>query len=162
MNISKTRVVKTPTRSTTGSAGLDFYIPEDFSPCLLFPQEDVIIPSGIKAKVPKGYALMAAEVSEMATSRRAKAKAKFNIKKGTASSLTIGAKVIDEDYQGEIHIHVVNTGTVNAMLTPGMRIAQFLLIPVLKEEVKEVPERELFTERTERGERGFGEADNDD
>lgn len=32
IRICKTRNVKTPTRGTAGSSGLDFYVPEDLTP----------------------------------------------------------------------------------------------------------------------------------
>ena len=61
MKISKVRNVKTPTRGTEGSAGIDFYVPEDYPKdlCRVAPGERYFIPSGIKAKVPEGYALIA-------------------------------------------------------------------------------------------------------
>ena len=59
MNIQKTRNVKTPSRGTNLSAGLDFYVPEDFQETTIHSGESVLIPSGIRAHVPSGYALIA-------------------------------------------------------------------------------------------------------
>lgn len=54
MKIVKVRNVKTPTRGTGLSAGLDFYIPEDFEAKQIWPGESINIPSGIKARIPRG------------------------------------------------------------------------------------------------------------
>ena len=55
MKISKIRNVKTPTRGTDGSAGIDFFVPNDFPKdlCTIQPNERFFIPSGIKANVPQ-------------------------------------------------------------------------------------------------------------
>ena len=44
--IAKTRDVKTPTRGTPGSAGIDFYVPNDYPAdlCSIYPGERYFIP----------------------------------------------------------------------------------------------------------------------
>lgn len=54
MKIVKVRNVKTPTRGTGLSAGLDFYIPEDLEAKQIWPGESINIPSGIRAQIPRG------------------------------------------------------------------------------------------------------------
>ena len=157
MRFSKVRDVKTPERGTPKSAGIDFFIPNDFAPKMLFPQDDVLIPSGIKAELPEGYMLMGADKSGIAVSEYALRLAKKNIPNNSLRScLIVGAKIVDEDYQGEIGIHVINVGPETVRLLPGMKIAQFILVPVSYESLEEVPAEELFKESTERGEGGFG------
>lgn len=46
--------IKLPKRATTGSAGYDFYAPEEFS---LAPGETTKIPTGIRAKIDEGWVL---------------------------------------------------------------------------------------------------------
>lgn len=142
MKIYKTRNVKTPTRGTEGSAGLDFYVPYDFPGThSLIPGMSVNIPSGIKLKVPHGYALIFKNKSGVA------------LKKG----LQVGACVVDEDYQGEVHLHVRNIGTDVVWIDPGDKLVQALLVPVSCEGIEEVGSlEELFPEKTDRGEGGFG------
>jgi len=142
MKISKTRDVKTPTRGTSGSAGIDFFVPSDYPQnlCTVSPGERFFIPSGIKANVPEGYALIAMNKSGVA------------LKKG----LTVGACVVDSDYQGEIHLHLINTGTKTVTIEPGDKLTQFLLIPVDHCDVEVVQEKHLFDEETSRGSGGFG------
>lgn len=138
----KLRAVKSPTRGTSKSAGIDFYIPSDFGKVELSRGHSISIPSGLKVKVPEGYTLVMFNKSGVA------------LKKG----LQVGACVIDEDYQGEVHLHVTNTGTPIAKLLPGDKLVQGLLIPVSYAEMQEVGSaKEMYGgEITERGTGGFG------
>lgn len=143
IKFSKTRDVKSPSRGTLQSAGIDFYIPNDFIRRFLSPGENAFIPSGIKVNVPSGHALIAFNKSGVAT------------KKG----LYVGACVVDEDYQGEVHIHITNVGDKTQEIFPGDKIMQFILIPVLYSAPIEVPIDQLYDGTTERGEGGFGSTD---
>lgn len=142
MKISKIRNVKTPVRGTSLSAGLDFFVPNDFpGEHFLLPGDAVNIPSGIKVKVPHGFALVFMNKSGVA------------VKKG----LQVGACVVDEDYQGEVHLHVRNTSTEVQSIKPGEKLVQALLIPVDYCDVEVVNVDELYEEgTTQRGEGGFG------
>lgn len=138
MNIQKTRNVKTPSRGTNLSAGLDFFVPEDYPGVVLKPNESVLIASGIRAHVPSGYALIAFNKSGVA------------VKQG----LSVGACVVDEDYEGEIHLHLINTSNAVTEIKAGQKLTQFVLVPVSYMDVhvlEELPER-----NTERGAGGFG------
>lgn len=160
MKYCKIRDVKSPERGTPGSAGIDFFVPNDFAPTCIWPQHDLLIPSGIKVDIPHGFMLLGVDKSGIATSFDACCKAGRAPKKESFnSSLIIGAKLIDEDYQGEIHIHVINVGKETVCIRPGMKIAQFVLIPVAYEDLKETTEFLLFNEKTNRGEGGFGSTD---
>ncbi len=139
IKMSKTREVKTPTRGTPGSAGLDFYVPDGISESVS-PGSDVCIPSGIRVNVPKGYAFVAHNKSGVALKKK----------------LTVGACVVDEDYQGEIHLHLINSGTETVSFEAGEKIIQFLLVPVKYPDVQIVPDKELFHSKTSRGAGGFG------
>lgn len=160
MKITKIREVKTPTRGTECSAGLDFYVPAGIRLCML-PGDDVLIPSGIKVEVPHGYALIAHNRSSMATSTRAM---KYAGLKGNPNStrgcVVVGACVVDEDYQGEIYIHLINVGRCAETIIAGMKVVQLVLTPVSYEGVEVVDEEELFNQATERGKGGFGSTNN--
>ena len=97
MKIVKVRNVKTPDRGTNKSAGIDFYIPEDFAPKMLFPHTDILIPSGIVAKIPEGYMLMGADKSGVVVSEDGYERTKLGPRKRKPfpSPLIIGAKIID-------------------------------------------------------------------
>lgn len=147
MRIEKTRDVKTPTRGTSVAAGIDFYVPNDYftdeettdqmwfnsGPGWILPGGAINIPTGILVEIPKGFALIAFNKSGVA------------IKKG----LQVGACVIDEDYQGEPHIHLFNVSTEPVAIQNGEKLVQFILIPVSYEGIEVVDK--LNREVSERG-----------
>jgi dUTP pyrophosphatase len=154
---SKLREVKSPSRGTAQSAGVDFFVPNDWNggePRAVLPGDRVLIPSGLKVSIPTGHALIA-----------------FN-KSGVASKtgLIVGACVVDEDYQGEVHISMINTNEEKeyfadghyvkdsgiVTITPGEKLVQFLLVPINYAGLQELPIEELYTTETSRGEGGFG------
>jgi len=139
MKISKVKDVKTPTRGTSKAAGIDFYVPNNFEEVTVFPGKSIRILSGIKVRVPEGYALIA-----------------FN-KSGVAlGGLDVGACVIDEDYQGELSLHLFNPTDLSIIIIPGQKLLQMVLLKMNYEEVEEVQLEELYPEISERGEGGFG------
>ena len=140
MKFSKIRDVKSPTRGTELSAGIDFYVPEDFPTTDILPNGSILIPSGIKVNIPHGYCLLGVDKSGVAT------------KKG----FILGAKLIDEDYQGEIHLHLINASVSLQRINRGDKIAQFVLLPVNYDNFTEVPLSELYSSISERGDGGFG------
>ena len=71
-------------------------------------------------------------------------------------SLDVGACVVDEDYQGEIHLHLTNVGKDKGILAAGEKIVQFLLLPVSYANIEVVSEEELYQAPTSRGDGGFG------
>lgn len=160
MKISIVRDVKCPVRGTEKSAGLDFYVPRDFNKGKAFtlhPGKDVLIPSGIIASVPENCMLMCADKSGVATTFFAAKKAGRTPKKeALKSNIIVGAKIVDEDYQGEIHIHVVNVGNRVVSIQPDFKIAQFIIVPIVYENVMVVEKEELFSVKTERGDKGIG------
>lgn len=170
IRICKTRNVKTPTRGTPGSSGLDFYVPNDISQAdmeAMFDKtghvleyeldengfmsqmiigwgESACIPSGIKAELPYGWCM------------------EFHDKSGVAMKrgLIAGAKLIDSDYQGVWHIDLHNTSKIPAVVKAGDKIAQFVMYKTEYPEVVEVPENELFKSgESVRGEGAFGSTD---
>jgi dUTP pyrophosphatase len=62
------------------------------------------------------------------------------------------AGTFDPAYRGEVSIILTNFGDEDAVIEKGMRIAQMIVLPVEKVQIREV--RELS--ETKRGKRGFG------
>lgn len=152
MRFLKVRDVKSPERGTQYSAGIDFFVPNDFVTCVLAPGEDVLIPSGIKVGLPPGTMLMGADKSGIASSKRAKRRVGMEAKDALPeSAVVIGAKIIDEDYPGEVHIHLINVGDEFVTIKPGQKVAQFIIVPVLYSIPEEVKlQEELRIPQTER------------
>jgi dUTP pyrophosphatase len=138
MKVLKTKNVKTPSRGTPESAGIDFYVPSDSEDIALKPGESALIPSGIKVQVPRGYALIAFNKSGVATKQ----------------GLSVGACCVDEDYEGEVHLHMINTSDKDQVIASGQKLVQFILLPVNYDNVEEV--HELPSRNTLRGSGGFG------
>ena len=147
MKILRTRDVKMPERGTPSSAGMDIFIPNDFAPehdgiIVLAPEMSILIPAGIKVNVPDDRALIAFNKSGIAAKK----------------NLIIGACVIDEDYQGEIHIDIKNVGNKDQIISAGDKITQLVCLPVDYVEIQEAKtEDECFGGiSTKRGTGGFG------
>ncbi len=134
------RKVIPPMRAHSLDAGIDFFVPSDFTITKVAPNNSIKIPSGIKVNIPQGWALIA-----------------FN-KSGVCTTLGViaGACVIDSGYQGEIHIHLINVSKKDVFITPDMKIMQFLLMPVSGIQTEECDLEELYEQESERSSRGFG------
>ncbi len=142
LQIFKTKKVKTPTR-TGKNAGFDFYVPDCFKEQTLLPMRNIVIPSGIKVRLPDNHVLIGFNKSGM------------SVKYG----LHVGACVVDENYTGEIHLDIHNTSTQNFTIRPNMKLMQFVLLEQYYYDIKEVSsEQQLYKgfNIEERGEKGFG------
>ena len=129
--------VKLPSYKTDGSSGMDLMAFID-KPISIMPQTSKLIPTGLFIAIP--------EDTEVQIRPRSGLAAKSSI------SVLNTPGTIDSDYRGEIKIILFNHGKEEFTVNNGDRIAQMILIPVLKaefEEVKELPE-------TVRGSGGFG------
>ena len=141
MKISKIRDVKTPTRANQTDAGIDFFIPNDYEgDTEILPGRSCVIPSGIKVNCPEGYALIAFNKSGIAVKK----------------SLYVGACVVDNGYQGEVHINLTNVGESPQYIKPGDKIVQFVLLPLGDPAVELVEEKYLYESVSDRGEGKFG------
>ena len=180
MKISKVREVKLPSRGTEKSSGIDFFVPffnekfiTDFKAknpniqfyiefkghdsttpslhaILLKPHQRVLIPSGIHINLStvEGFPIK----GKIAVDLCAHNKSGVSIKKG----LDLLPVLIDQDYQGELHIGLVNTGTEDILIEENEKITQFVLRPVILDTIEEVDFSTLYSETTERGTGGFG------
>ncbi len=129
--------VKLPNYKTEGSSGMDLlaYLNK---PVNLVSNKSVLIPTGISIAIPDDCEIQIRPRSGLA--------AKSNI------SVLNTPGTIDSDYRGEIKIILFNHGKDDFIINNGDRIAQMVLMPVLKidfEEVDKLPE-------TVRGSGGFG------
>ena len=141
MKFSRIRDVKIPTRANSTDAGIDFFIPNDYDgDTEIMPGRSCFIPSGVKVDVPEGFALIAFNKSGIAVKK----------------NLHVGACVVDCGYQGEVHINLTNVGESPQYIKPGDKIVQFVLLPLASPYIEEVNESDLYTEKSNRGDGGFG------
>ena len=143
MDFAKVRDVNSPERAGTREAGIDFYMPNDSDPLTIVIGDSVKIPLGVHVRVPQGFALVFFNKSGVAT------------KKG----LKVGAQVIDETYQGEVIVNLFKDSDVGGKvltLNPGDKLIQGLIVPVNYSIPQERTLDTLYTEKTQRGDQGFG------
>ncbi len=126
-----------PSYATEGSAGLDLRACID-APITIKKGGRALIPSGIAIELPTDCVALVFARSGLA------------IKHGLA--LANGVGVIDSDYRGEIAVGLINQGEEDFVVSPGERIAQLAVMPVLQ------PKLGLTDtlSDTERGAGGFG------
>ena len=181
---TKVRDVKSPNRANSGDAGIDFYIPHlteveilqvgesgnnkginrlmyengQFSFVYnnstafvkMRPGARLLIPSGVRVLIdPKESMLMAANKSGVATQ----------------TGLIYTAQVVDSPYIGEVHIGILNTSNkeVQLSLTTGVKIMQFIHVPVILStpiEITNAQYESLAKDWGTRGSNGFGSTDN--
>lgn len=107
-------------------------------PVIIPPGKSALIPTGIRLAIPAGCEIQIRPRSGLA------------LKHQITVLNTPGT--IDADYRGEIHVILINHGLQPFVVAPGMRIAQFILAPVLRANF--VVSTELTS--SERGVGGFG------
>lgn len=124
-----------PQYAHPGDAGLDLYAVEAVT---LEPGQTGLVATGIAIALPPN------------------SEAQIRPRSGLAlkHSLTVlnSPGTIDEGYRGEIKIILINHGSVAFAVTPGMRIAQMVICPVIYATIQEVNE----LGDTIRGASGFG------
>lgn len=169
----KTRDVKSPVRDVNENAGIDVFIPNateeflfdlhkknpyycrvsghfEFNPAkhgiitddgkiYIAPHKDIIIPSGIRSKFPNNLALIANNKSGIATKKK----------------LVFGASVIDASYQGEWHLHLINTSDEYQLIECGTKAIQFIPHLISTDELEvldQTPEEFYKDSNSKRGE----------
>lgn len=133
-NVEKT----VPFYATSGSAGMDLKacLSEDVT---LKPLERALIPTGISILLPgPEYGAFLFARSGLAS------------KHGIALANSVG--VIDSDYTGEIKVALVNLSNEEYTVTNGERIAQMVILEVVKADFKVTDK----LDDTQRGAGGFG------
>ena len=130
--------VPLPEYATPGSAGLDLRACMD-EPLMINPGETVLINTGLAMYI--SNPMMAATILP---------RSGLGHKHGIVLGNLIG--LIDSDYQGPLMVSCWNRGNVPYTVSPGERIAQLVIVPVLKARFQVVDEFEA----TERGVGGFG------
>tara|TARA_B100000945_G_scaffold313434_1_gene309520 strand:+ start:266 stop:703 length:438 start_codon:yes stop_codon:yes gene_type:complete len=126
-----------PKYKTEGSSGMDLMALIE-NPIIIKPQNSAIVPTGLSIAIPKDVEVQIRPRSGLA--------AKSNI------SVLNTPGTIDSDYRGEIKIILFNHGKEEFIINNNDRIAQMILMPVLKAEFEEVEE----LPKTLRGSGGFG------
>ncbi|MDC1538356.1 dUTP diphosphatase [Pelagibacteraceae bacterium] len=129
--------VNIPKYETEGSSGLDLeaYIEKDLR---LLSGERKLVPTGVSVAMPNNFEIQIRPRSGLA------------YKNGISVVNTPGT--IDSDYRGEIKVLLINLGTEAVTIKKFQRIAQMVICPIIKANLKEVQD----LPETIRGAGGFG------
>tara|TARA_B100000886_G_scaffold86975_1_gene57107 strand:- start:2373 stop:2813 length:441 start_codon:yes stop_codon:yes gene_type:complete len=126
-----------PKYETSGSSGMDLAANIEKS-VKIEPGKMSVIPTGISLSIPQNFEIQIRPRSGLAA-------------KNQISVLNTPG-TIDADYRGEIKVILINLGDKTFVVEKGARIAQMVLCPVVKAELREVDSLET----TKRGSGGFG------
>lgn len=128
---------KVPMYGTDEAAGADVraFIEKQI---VLQPGKSILIPTGIKVEIPKGYEIQVRPRSGLA------------LKHGITVLNSPGT--IDSDYRGPVGVILINHSEKPFTIEPDMRVAQLILAPV----VKAAYIRKEKLSQTLRDEGGFG------
>jgi dUTP pyrophosphatase len=128
-----------PAYETADAAGMDLRAAvKDSEAVTLAPGARAMIPTGLTIALPLGYEAQVRPRSGLAA------------KHGITCLNSPGT--IDADYRGEVKVILINLGQDAFVIKRGERIAQMVIAPVTRTELKVVAE----LDETKRGSGGFG------
>lgn len=128
-----------PTRATDGSAGIDLRA------CI---DEPVVIKAGETKLIGTGMAIY---IKDPNFAGIILPRSGLGHKHGIVLGNLVG--LIDADYQGELMVSVWNRSDSDFTLNPAERMAQYMVVPVVRPSFEIVSE---FSDDSERGAGGFG------
>jgi dUTP pyrophosphatase len=128
-----------PAYQSAGAAGFDLLaaVPAK-KPVRIAPGRWAAIPTGIALALPPG------------TEGQVRPRSGLAARHGVTVLNAPGT--IDSDYRGEIQVLLVNLGRRSFTVERGLRIAQLVVVPILRARLSE----QESLEKTKRGARGFG------
>ena len=126
-----------PRYMTSGAAGMDL-LADVAEPVELAPQARALIPTGIAIELPAGFEAQVRPRSGLA------------LRHGV--TLLNSPGTIDSDYRGEVQVLLINLGDQPYCVRRGDRIAQMIIAPVVRAELREADR----LEDSHRGPGGFG------
>lgn len=127
---------KAPTRKHETDAGIDLYADMgytyDTQPKVeIFPNEYAIVNTGVTVEIPKGF---------------------FGwITNKSKNNFLIGGGIVDEGYQGELLVKVINPTGMRVTINHHDPIAQLLILPCLITPVEIVDKSKVHKESSSRG-----------
>jgi dUTP pyrophosphatase len=130
-----TATAKVPKYADDEAVGMDMYCDEDFD---LLPLESRLVRTSVKIELPAGYEAQIRPRSGLA------AKAKVTVLNSPGT--------IDPNYRGELFVNLFNASTWTFNAHRGDRIAQMVIVPVVRAVTEVVDE----LSETSRGESGHG------
>ena len=127
-----------PTVGSPGSAGIDFYLPDNYPGEYLEPGESIKIELGVKVIIPQG-----------------KVGIFFNRSSIGSQGVILGACVIDSDYRGQLIVNLHNVGEIGFLLKRKMKIVQMVVLNYTTE-LEQISLTDYGKDVTIRNTGGFG------
>lgn len=124
-----------PAYAHPGDAGMDLCADAALT---LAPGQRAAVPTGLRLRLPPG------------TEGQVRPRSGLALRHGLTVVNAPGT--IDAGYRGELKILLVNLGQEPFRVEPGMRVAQLVVAPVLRPDIREAP----VDDPTDRGAGGFG------
>jgi dUTP pyrophosphatase len=113
-----------PSYQSAGAAGLDLLAALPANPQLVLePRARDLVPTGLVIELPAGFEAQVRPRSGLA------------LKHGITVLNAPGT--IDSDYRGEVKVLLINLGSEPFVIERGMRIAQLVIAPVIRVELRE-------------------------
>lgn len=129
-----TETAKLPTRKHAFDAGLDLFVDSPIHSIEVYSGEVVIVHTGITVEIPKGCIGW--------------------ITNKSSKDYLIGGGIIDEGYQGELLVKVINPTAKIFILNHHDAIAQLLIVPVKILDINIVPLKSIHKEKSDRNNDG--------
>ena len=130
-----------PAYATEQSAGMDLSAAVE-EPVIIDSGQTALIPTGIQIAVPPGF--------------EAQIRPRSGLALNNALLMPNSPGTVDADYRGEVQIILLNMGSKPFTVNRGMRIAQMIIAPAVRADIRVVKE----LPPTGRGEGGFGHTGN--
>jgi len=131
---------KVPAYAHEGDAGMDLFSTAEIT---LKPMQRALIPTGIRAAIPKGY--------------EAQIRPKSGLAINHGISLVNTPGTIDSGFRGEIKVIMINFGDEPYTIRKGSKIAQMVIAKVESVRIEKVDS----LDKTSRNEGGFGSTGSD-
>ncbi len=126
-----------PSYATAHSSGLDLAAAVR-EPLVLLPGQRALVPTGFRFEIPPGY--------------EGQVRPRSGLALRSGISMVNSPGTIDADYRGELKVILINLGDEPFTVNRGDRIAQLVIAPVVRAELREG----ASLAETARGEGGFG------
>jgi dUTP pyrophosphatase len=113
--------VPLPRYQTAGAAGMDLHAALE-APIVLAPGARAKVPAGLAMAIPPGFEGQVRPRSGLAAK--------------TGVTVLNAPGTIDSDYRGEVQVLLVNLGDADAVINPLDRVAQLVIAPVARAELR--------------------------
>ena len=136
--VSRSKTFQVPKYHSENSSGLDI-VADIKDPVNLNINEILLVPTGIKLKIPRGYEGQVRPRSGLALNH--------------GITILNSPGTIDSDYRGEVKVILINHFSKIFTIKPNMRIGQIVFAPIVKIQLQ-LGDVNIF--ETNRSSKGFG------